>query len=97
MVGVTFCVVEFSYFGLCNVLCREGLRSSAVYLGIFPRGDRLGARARRACAGQTFPPGPLTAAAAWNATDPRSVSRITPDRGCRSDSPVGVEGSRWRV
>ena len=35
--GVTFCVVEFSYFGLCNVLCTEGLRSSAVYLGGFPR------------------------------------------------------------
>ena len=33
MVGVTFCVVEFSYFGLCNVLSTEGLRSSAVYLG----------------------------------------------------------------
>ena len=30
-------VVEFSYFGLCNVLCREGLRSSAVYLGGVPR------------------------------------------------------------
>ena len=25
------------YFGLCNVLCTEGLRSSAVYLGDFPR------------------------------------------------------------
>ena len=37
IVGVTFCVVEFSYFGLCNVLCTEGLRSSAVYLGDFPR------------------------------------------------------------
>ena len=36
VVGVTFCVVEFSYFGLCNVLCTEGLRSSAVYLGDFP-------------------------------------------------------------
>ena len=31
-VGVTFCV-EVSYFGLCNVLCTEGLRS----LGDFPR------------------------------------------------------------
>ena len=31
------CVVEFSCSGLCNVLCREGLRSSAVYLGDFPR------------------------------------------------------------
>ena len=37
MVGVTFCVVEFSYFGLCNVPCREGLRSSAVYVGDFPK------------------------------------------------------------
>ena len=34
---VAFCVVELSYFGLCNVLCTEGLRSSAVYLGDFPR------------------------------------------------------------
>ena len=33
----TFCVVELSYFGLCKVLCKEGLRSSAVYLGDFPR------------------------------------------------------------
>ena len=31
------CVVEFSYFCLCNVLCRKGSRSSAVYLGDFPR------------------------------------------------------------
>ena len=37
MVGVTFCVVEFSYFGLYKVHCREGLRSSVVYLGDFPR------------------------------------------------------------
>ena len=37
VVGVTFCVVEFSYFGLRNVLCMEGLRSSAAYLGDFPR------------------------------------------------------------
>ena len=37
VVGVTFCVVEFSYLGLCKVPCREGLRSSAVYLGDFPR------------------------------------------------------------
>ena len=37
VVGVTFCVVEFSYFGLCNVLCTEGLRACAVYLGDFPR------------------------------------------------------------
>ena len=36
VVGVTFCVVEFSYFGLCNVLCTEGLWSSVVYLGDFP-------------------------------------------------------------
>ena len=31
--GVTFCVVEFEYFGLCNVLCTEFLWFSAVYLG----------------------------------------------------------------
>ena len=39
MVGVTFCVVEFSYFGLYKVPCREDLLSSAVYLGVgdFPR------------------------------------------------------------
>ena len=37
VVGVTFCVVEFSYFGLCEVPCREGLQCSAVYLGDFPR------------------------------------------------------------
>ena len=36
-VVVTFCVVEFSYFGVCNVLCMEGLRSSAACLGDFPR------------------------------------------------------------
>ena len=35
VVGVIFCVVEFSYFGLCKVPCREGLRSSADYLGDF--------------------------------------------------------------
>ena len=29
MVGVTICGVEFSYFGLCNVLCMEGLQSIA--------------------------------------------------------------------
>ena len=32
----TFCVVEFSYFGLYKVPCREGLRSTTVYLGDFP-------------------------------------------------------------
>ena len=37
VVGVTVCVVKFSYFGLCKVPCREGLRSTAVYLGDFPR------------------------------------------------------------
>ena len=60
---MTFCVVEFSYFGLCKVPCTEGLRSSVVYLGDFLGEDKLGARdrifdtkvARRACAGQTFP------------------------------------------
>ena len=35
--NLTFCVVKGSYSGLCNVLCREGLQSSAVYLGSFPR------------------------------------------------------------
>ena len=57
---MTFCVVEFSYFGLCKVPCMEGLRSSAVYLGDFPRWDKLGAIdkilntkvARWACAGR---------------------------------------------
>ena len=39
VVGVTFSVVEFSYFGLCKVPCREGLRSSAAYLEVFPRGE----------------------------------------------------------
>ena len=29
--------VEFSDFGLCSLLCREGLWSSAVYLGDFSR------------------------------------------------------------
>ena len=42
--GVTFGVVEFSYFGLCKVPCREGLRSSAVYLGDSQGEDKLGAR-----------------------------------------------------
>ena len=37
VVGVTFCVVEFSYFDLCNVLCTESLRSRTVYLEDFPR------------------------------------------------------------
>ena len=32
-----FVLPEFSYFGLCNVLCTKGLRASAVYLGDFPR------------------------------------------------------------
>ena len=35
--GSDICVVEFSYFVLCKVPCREGLRSSAVYLGDFLR------------------------------------------------------------
>ena len=35
--GSDICVVEFSYFGLYKVPCREGLQSSAVYLGDFPR------------------------------------------------------------
>ena len=34
---MTFCVVELSYFGLCKVPCKEGLQSSAVYFGDFPR------------------------------------------------------------
>ena len=37
MVEVTFSVLEFSYFGLCKVPCREGLWSIVVYLGDFPR------------------------------------------------------------
>ena len=32
-----FVLLIFSYFGLCKVPSREGLRSSAVYLGDFPR------------------------------------------------------------
>ena len=35
---------EFSYFGLCKVLCTESLWSSAVYLGISLGEDKLGAR-----------------------------------------------------
>ena len=62
MVGVTFCVVEFSYFGLCKVPCGEGLRST---WGTSQGEAKPGARdkildtkvARRACAGQTFPQG----------------------------------------
>ena len=34
MVGVTFCVVEFLYFGVCKVPCTEGLWSGAVYWGL---------------------------------------------------------------
>ena len=30
--------VKFSYFALCSVLCREGLRSTLVHLGGFPKG-----------------------------------------------------------
>ena len=46
MVGVTFCVVEFSYFGLCNVLCREGLQSNLLRpaWGTSLGEDKLGAR-----------------------------------------------------
>ena len=33
---MTFCVVEFSYFSLYKVPCREDLRSSAVYLVDLP-------------------------------------------------------------
>ena len=65
---MTFCFVGFSYFGLCKVPCREDLRSSAVYLGDFPKvrinlgletrylieGSAPGMR--RARARQTFPP-----------------------------------------
>ena len=65
MVGVTFCAVEFSYFGLCKVPCREGLRFSLVNRGTSLGEDKLGARdkilntkvARRACTGQTSPQG----------------------------------------
>ena len=42
MVGVTFCVVEFSYFGIYKVPYKEGLRSSAVYLGGFQVKINLG-------------------------------------------------------
>ena len=31
--GSDILCVDFSYFGLCKVLCTEGLWSSAVYLG----------------------------------------------------------------
>ena len=44
MVGLTFCVVEFSYLGLCRVCRREGLPSSAIYLGNSLGEDKLGAR-----------------------------------------------------
>ena len=62
---MTFCVVEFSYFGLCKVPGREGLRSSAVYLGISQGEDKPGARdkilntkvARRAEEGRRRPEG----------------------------------------
>ena len=37
MMGVAFCVVQFSYFGLYKVPCREGLQSSVVHLGDFPQ------------------------------------------------------------
>ena len=40
---MTFCVVEFSYFGLYNMLCMEGLRST---WGISSGEDKLGARDR---------------------------------------------------
>ena len=32
-----FCVVEFSDFSLCNVVCRGDFWSGVVYLGDFPR------------------------------------------------------------
>ena len=57
MVGVTFCVVEFSYFKLCKGLCKEALQST----GRISQGeDTLGARDKilnpkvvhRACAGR---------------------------------------------
>ena len=31
------CVVEQSYFGMCNAICRDVLHFIAVYLGDFPR------------------------------------------------------------
>ena len=56
---MTFCVVEFSYFSLCKVPCREGLRPWGTW-GTSLGEDKLGARdkllntnvARRACAGR---------------------------------------------
>ena len=41
---MTFCVVGFSYFGLCKVPCREGLRSIAVTWGTSQGEDKPGAR-----------------------------------------------------
>ena len=82
---MTFCVVEFSYFGLCNVPCREGLRSSAVYLRDFPRWGKLGARdkvlhtkvVRRACArcapGKHPPPAPD-----WHSSGP-TIQNTSPE------------------
>ena len=44
MVGVTFCVVEFSYFGLCKVPCREGCGLVRSTWGTSLGGAKLGAR-----------------------------------------------------
>ena len=58
--GLTFCVVEFSYFGACNVLCMEGLLSrgtqctqcNVLYVGkywnpsVSPFGEHLTRHAR---------------------------------------------------
>ena len=65
MVGVTFCVVEFSYFGLCKVLCSENLHIVRSTWETSQIEDKFGARdkilttkvAHRACSGQTFPHG----------------------------------------
>ena len=39
-------VVDFNDFNLCNVLCREGLWSTPVDLGVSFRGAKSGVKAR---------------------------------------------------
>ena len=83
MVGVTFRVVEFSYFGLYKVPCTEGLRSSAVYLGTSQGEDKIGARdkilhtkvARRACTGTL----PLSVYSVCPRPPPHTSSPLAPN------------------
>ena len=105
---MTFCVVEFSYLGLCNVLCTEGLRSPSRLHWTSLGEDKLGARhrilntkvARRACAGRApgkHSPcrGPLSIQSFLRAAVglPSTASPLLP----AIDSSPSHEGLNWRI